>query len=140
MPIFGKTSSQAPEKDLPRHDARTTYFGPKVRLNGDLSGEEDVVFDGRLEGRVTLSGAFRVGPEGEVHAEVTAGVVVIGGRVVGNVAAAERVELLPSGVLEGDIRAPKIVIAEGAQFRGRIDMGGRAEGGTAPQPSPDEPR
>ncbi len=139
MPIFGKTSSQAPEKEPPRHDARTTYFGPKVRLTGELSGEEDVTFDGRLDGRVTLSGAFRVGPQGEVRGEVAARVVVVGGHVVGNVSSAERVELLPSGVLEGDIRAPKIVIAEGAQFRGRIDMGGRAEG-AAPQPAPDEPR
>jgi cytoskeletal protein CcmA (bactofilin family) len=50
---------------------------------------------------------------------------VVAGRIVGNVTAAERVELLPSAVLEGNIRAPKIAIAEGAQFKGSVDMGGK---------------
>jgi len=140
MSIFGKSGAPAPEKDSPRHEIRPTYFGPKVRLQGDLSGDEDVVFDGRLDGRVNAAKTFRVGPQGEVHAEVTGRVVVIGGRVFGNVVASERVELLPTGVLEGNIRAPKIVIAEGAQFKGSVDMEGRPEAGAAPPPGPAENR
>jgi len=132
MAIFGKPRSPSPEKDSPRHEIRRTYFGPKVRLKGDLTGDEDILFDGRVEGRVNVARSFRVGLEGQVHAEVTAHVVVIGGRVVGNVVASERVELLPTGVLEGNIRAPKIVMAEGAQFRGSVDMESRGEG-AAPQ-------
>jgi cytoskeletal protein CcmA (bactofilin family) len=134
MAIFGRPSSTSPEKDSPRHEIGPTYVGAKVRLQGDLTGDEDVVFDGRVEGRVNVARTFRVGPEGQVHAEVTARVVVIGGRVVGNVVASDRVELLPTGVLEGNIRAPKIVIAEGAQFRGSVDMEGRPDVAAATPP------
>ena len=144
MAIFGKSRSPSPEKDSPRHEIRRTYVGPNVRLKGDLTGDEDIFFDGRVEGRVNVARSFRVGPEGQVHADVTAPVVVIGGRVVGNVVASERVELLPTGVLEGNIRAPKIVMAEGAQFRGSVDMesrGGEAAPPDGPQgPGSDAPR
>lgn len=136
MAIFGKPRLPSPEKDSPRHEIRRTYFGPKVRLHGDLTGDEDVLFDGRVEGRVNVARSFRVGPEGQVHAEVTARVVVIGGRVVGNVVASDRVELLPTGVLEGNIRAPKIVIAEGARFRGSVDMESPRESTAPPDGSP----
>jgi len=134
MAIFGRPGSPSPEKDSTRHEIGATYVGPKVRLEGELTGDEDVVFDGRMDGRVNVARSFRVGPEGRVHADVTARVVVIGGRVVGNVVASDRVELLPTGVLEGNIRAPKIVIAEGAQFRGSVDMENRPEAGAATPP------
>lgn len=127
MPIFGKNSPSPPDKELPRQEMRPTYLGPKVRLAGELSGDEDVLFDGTVEGRVALAKSFRVGSHGKVHAEVSARVVVIGGTVVGDVVATERVEILPTGVLEGNIRAPKIVIAEGAKFKGSVDMGEPAE-------------
>jgi cytoskeletal protein CcmA (bactofilin family) len=132
MSIFGKSPSPAPERESPHQELRPTYFGPKVRLEGELSADEDVLFDGRIEGRVHVANAFLVGSQGQVHAEVTARVVVIGGRVVGNVVASERAEILRTGVLEGDIRAPKIVIAEGAQFKGSVDMGDRPGDGEPP--------
>ncbi|HSB35709.1 MAG TPA: polymer-forming cytoskeletal protein, partial [Thermoanaerobaculia bacterium] len=76
------------------------------------------------EGRVQVGKSFRVGPTGHVHGEVNARSVSIAGHVEGDVIAAERVEILPTGILEGNIRSPKIVIAEGAQFKGRVDMAG----------------
>ncbi len=128
MSIFRKDSSSPPEKETPRSEVRPSYFGPKVRLRGELGGDEEILFDGRLEGRVDVSKSFRVGPAGQVLAEVNARVVTIAGHVVGNVLASEKVEILPTGVLEGNIRAPKIVIAEGAKFKGSVDMGERGEG------------
>lgn len=132
MAIFGKPRSPSPEKDSPRREIRHTYLGPKVHFHGDLTGDEDILFDGRVEGRVNVASSFRIGPEGRVHADVLAREVVIGGRVVGDVIAADRVELLSTGVLEGNIRAPKIIIAEGAQFRGSVDM--ESHGGAAAPP------
>lgn len=144
MAIFGKPRSPSSEKESPRHEIRRTYVGPMVRLQGELTGDEDIVLDGRVEGRVNVARSFRVGPEGQVHADVTARVVVIGGRVLGNVVASERVELLPTGVLEGNIRAPKIVMADGAQFRGSVDMESRGEEAAPPDgshgPGGDAPR
>lgn len=131
MAIFGKSGGTAPagggEPGL-----RISFIGEKMRFQGELLGDEDVLVEGRVEGRVKISRAFRVGPQGVVMAEVAAATVAIAGRVVGNVSAEERVELLATGVLEGNIRAPRIVIGEGARFTGRIDM----SGGTAlPSPS-----
>ena len=68
---------------------------------------------------------MKVGANAVVVAEITAQSVVVAGKVTGNVVATDRVEILPTGTLEGNIRAPKIAIAEGATFKGSVDMGGR---------------
>ncbi|MBK8597649.1 MAG: polymer-forming cytoskeletal protein [Holophagales bacterium] len=86
-----------------------------------------------------LQRGLRIGPQAQVNAEVKAHHVVIAGRVVGNVVAAEKVEILPSGILEGNIRAPKIAIAEGAQFKGSVDMGGKAPAEAAAVHTPGPP-
>jgi cytoskeletal protein CcmA (bactofilin family) len=75
-----------------------------------------------------------VGPTAEVLAELDVKSVVIDGRVVGNVTASECLEILATGSLEGNIRTSKIVIAEGAQFKGSVDMGGKP--GPAAEPTP----
>jgi cytoskeletal protein CcmA (bactofilin family) len=121
MAIFGKSGGSQPA-DRGEPGPRSSFIGPRIHFRGELLGDEDVLVEGRVEGRVKVSKAFRVGPQGVVLAEVAAGTVTIAGRVVGNVTADERVELLPTGSLEGDIRAPCIVVGEGARFTGRIDM------------------
>ncbi len=131
MAIFGKRGGPAPE-GFQEPVSRSSFIGSRIRIQGELLGDEDVLVEGRVEGRVEVSKDFRVGLSGVVLAEVAAATVAIAGHVVGNVRAAERVELLPTGTLEGDIHAPRIVIGEGARFTGRIDMSGRAE---APPPS-----
>ncbi len=131
MAMFGKTGGPAPPGREPP-ELRASFIGPKIRFQGEVLGDEDVVVEGYLEGRVKISKACRVGAHGVVLAEVAAATVTIAGRVVGNVSAVERVELLSTGTLEGNIQAPRIVIGEGARFTGRIDMSG---GTAAPPPS-----
>jgi cytoskeletal protein CcmA (bactofilin family) len=131
MAMFGKTGGPAPPgREIP--ESGSSFIGPKIRFQGELLGDEDVLVEGHLEGRVKTSKAFRVGAHGVVLAEVAAATVTIAGRVVGNVSAVERVELLSTGILEGNIQAPRIVIGEGARFTGRIDMSGAT---VAPSPS-----
>jgi len=105
---------------------KKAVIGPNIRIQGELSGDEDLVVEGRVEGKISVTKGLRIGPQAQVNAEVKAHHVVIAGRLVGNVVATERVEILPSGILEGNIRAPKIAIAEGAQFKGSVDMSGKA--------------
>ena len=111
-------------------------IGPHVRIQGELSAEEDIAVEGRVEGKISVTQSLKIGPGAQVNAEVKAQSVIIAGKVIGNVTATERVELLPSGALEGNIRAPKIVIAEGAQFRGSVDMGSRAKDAPPETPAP----
>ncbi len=114
-------------------------IGPNIRIQGELSGDEDLVVEGRVEGKISVTKGLRIGPQAQVNAEVKAHHVVIAGRIVGNVIATEKVEILPSGILEGNIRAPKIAIAEGAQFKGSVDMGGKPAAEQAAAHAPNAP-
>ncbi|HEY3350889.1 MAG TPA: polymer-forming cytoskeletal protein [Thermoanaerobaculia bacterium] len=133
MAIFGK-SSQGPAPAGRVEPARgPSVIGPHTRVQGELLGDEDVLVEGRLEGRVLLAREFRVAAGAVVVADVHAGTVVIAGEVVGDVSATERVEILPSGSLEGNIRAPKVAVGDGARFKGSVDMSaGPPPGGDAP--------
>jgi cytoskeletal protein CcmA (bactofilin family) len=133
MAIFGK-SSQSPAHAGRVEPARgPSVIGPHIRVQGELLGDEDVLVEGRVEGKVLLAREFRVAPGGVVVADVHAGTVVIAGEVVGDVSATERVEILPSGSLEGNIRAPKVAVGDGARFKGSVDMSaGPSPGGDAP--------
>ncbi len=127
MALFGKNDkreSASPEKGRAGGEACATYLGPLVRIRGELNAEEDLTVDGRVEGRIAAVRTLHVGPKASIEAEIAGSVVLIAGRVTGDVEASERVELLPSGHLEGNIHAPRIVIAEGATFKGSVEMGG----------------
>ena len=105
-------------------------IGASVVIKGELSAKEDLTISGRVEGKIEVRDhVVRVGREAQVHAEINARAVMVEGTVVGNVNATERIELLENGSVEGDIAAPKIAMAEGAQFRGKIDMAARNAAG-----------
>jgi cytoskeletal protein CcmA (bactofilin family) len=96
-------------------------------VKGEVLGDEDVVVEGVIEGQVRISRDLRVSPGGSVRATVDAQSVIVSGEVLGDCTAAQRVEIQASGRLTGNIRAPKIVIAEGAVFKGNSDMSGRKD-------------
>jgi cytoskeletal protein CcmA (bactofilin family) len=102
-------------------------IGPKTVIKGDVTGDEDVTVEGTIEGQVRISRDLRVAPGGTVRATVEAQSVVVSGEVVGDCAALQRVEIQSSGRLTGNIRAPRIVIAEGAVFKGNSDMSSRKD-------------
>ena len=87
-----------------------------------------ILVEGLVEGTVRITGPLRVGPGGVVKATVSAQSVVVAGEVVGDCHATERVEIEAGGKLTGDIRAPRVVIVEGATFRGNSDMSPRRDG------------
>jgi cytoskeletal protein CcmA (bactofilin family) len=102
-------------------------IGPSVHIKGTLSGREDLTVDGRVEGKITLrEHQLTIGANGHIEAELQAKAIVVHGKVVGNVIAEHRVEVAASGTVHGDIRAPRVSIADGAMFRGTIDMDTRS--------------
>jgi cytoskeletal protein CcmA (bactofilin family) len=110
-------------------------IGKSVVIKGELNGSEDLTVEGSVEGKVELKQhALTIGPNGRLHAEVFAKVVIVLGQVVGNVTASEKVDIRDKGVVEGNIVAPRIAIADGAQFRGSVDMQRRAD-----TPKPEAP-
>ena len=97
--------------------------GGTVVIKGELIGEEDLNIDGTVEGTVTVNGyQVTMDEHGKVVGEITARTVIVFGSVIGNVMAEERIEVRDGGLVEGDLIAPKVVLAEGARFKGSIDM------------------
>ncbi len=101
----------------------TTIIGESILISGSLNGDEDLTVRGRVEGTLTLTKTLVVEPTGIVKAEVQVKSCIISGVVVGNVTATESVEITKEGRMVGDISAPRVIIVDGASFRGRIDMG-----------------
>jgi cytoskeletal protein CcmA (bactofilin family) len=101
----------------------STIIGESILISGSLNGDEDLTVRGRVEGTLTLTKTLVVEPTGIVKAEVQVKNCVIAGVVVGNVTATESVEITREGRMVGDINAPRVIIVDGASFRGRIDMG-----------------
>lgn len=98
-------------------------IGKTIVVRGELSGEEDLIIEGKIEGKVDLENHHLVvEKEGNIEAEVFAKTVTILGRMEGNLNAKERVVIQKSGSLTGDIRAPRVVIEDGAKFKGSVDM------------------
>jgi cytoskeletal protein CcmA (bactofilin family) len=99
------------------------HIGRSVVIKGELDGSEDLVIDGHVEGKIELRDhTLTIGTNGRIKAQVFAKAVIVLGELTGNINAAERVEIREDGAVDGDIVAPRVAIAEGAHFRGSIDM------------------
>lgn len=103
-----------------------TIIGPNLHVNGRIEGEEDLRIEGRVEGAVSLTETLYVAEGGIVAAKVAARDVVVSGIVVGNVSATNSVTLNAGAKLVGDIATPRLIISDGAAFRGNVAMDGEA--------------
>jgi cytoskeletal protein CcmA (bactofilin family) len=126
-PAAGPNTSHEP----PRRTDRAT-IGASIFIKGDLSGEEDLVIEGRVEGKVDLKqNNVTVGKNGKVKADVSGRVVTIEGEVTGNVFAREQAILRQSGAINGNIQAPRVILEDGSRFKGSIDMEPQKELGSS---------
>ncbi|HXV76263.1 MAG TPA: polymer-forming cytoskeletal protein [Candidatus Polarisedimenticolaceae bacterium] len=98
-------------------------IGQSVEIKGTLTGNEDLTIEGLVDGKILVKDhSLTIGANGRITAEVHAKNVVVVGQVVGNITADDKVEVAPSGSVHGDVRAPRVAIADGAKFKGSIDM------------------
>jgi cytoskeletal protein CcmA (bactofilin family) len=112
----------------------TVNIGKSVVIKGELSGSEDLTIEGQVDGKIELrQNVLTIGPNGKIKAQVFAKSVIILGEVTGNVTASEKVDIRDNGSVDGDIAAPRVAIAEGAHFRGSIDMQRTGTGGSKQQ-------
>jgi len=128
MALFtNKEQQQAPPRPQTRDGAPAaptfTFFGPNVTIDGKVTGNEPVLIEGTVRGGINLAGDLRIGTKARIEAKVHAKNVIVEGKVSGDITADERVELVASATVDGNIKAPKIIVAEGARFRGSVDMG-----------------
>jgi cytoskeletal protein CcmA (bactofilin family) len=106
------------------------HIGKSVVIRGELSGSENLYIDGQVEGTIELRDHnLIVGPNGRVHAHVNAKEVIIQGTVLGDIRAVDRVDIRKSGALTGDLVAARVVMEDGAFFKGSVDIQKGMEGG-----------
>ena len=107
-----------------KHSERdVAHIGPSVVIKGELHGNEDLTVDGVVEGTIVLrEHVLTIGPHGRIKAQVLANSVVVLGEVTGDVTASELIDIREGGAVDGDLAAPRVAIAAGAHFCGRVDM------------------
>ncbi len=107
-----------------RQQGQQATIGSSITIRGDVTGDEDLLIQGRVDGSIDLKQhSVTVGQEGQVKADISGRVIAIEGRVEGNLKAEEQVILRSSAYVQGDIVAPRVVLENGARFRGGVDMG-----------------
>lgn len=99
-----------------------TVIGEGLTIEGELTGDDEVVVHGTVRGTLTTTDAVSVASGGVVEADLTASSVTVAGQVTGNVVAQERVDIQAGGRLVGDIKSARFTIADGASFKGSVDM------------------
>jgi len=104
-------------------DNSSAIIGESIIVVGDVSGKEDILINGTVEGDLNFrENDIFVGKTGHVNANVTAKIIIVEGDVRGELRANEQVKIKPSGKVTGDIRAPRVELDDGCQFKGSVDM------------------
>lgn len=99
-----------------------TVIGEGITIEGEFTSEDEVVVHGTVRGTMSTSATISIGSSGTVEADVTAESLGISGQVTGDVSASQRVDIQAGGRLIGDVKASRLTIADGASFKGNVDM------------------
>ena len=122
-PPMQQVTAPMPQPESRRIERDVVNIGKSVVIKGELNGSEDLTIEGQVEGKIELKEhALTIGPNGKIKAQVFAKSVIVLGEVHGNVTASEKVDIRDGGSVDGDIISPRVAIAEGAHFRGSVDM------------------
>lgn len=125
----------AQQPETRRIERDVVNIGKSVVIKGELNGSEDLTIEGHVEGKIELKDhVLTIGSNGKIRAQVFAKAVIVQGEVHGNVTATDKVDIRDGGSVDGDIVSPRVAIAEGAHFRGSVDMQRKAAASAPAQP------
>jgi cytoskeletal protein CcmA (bactofilin family) len=132
-PAPAPVQAYTPRPETSHHMERDIVnIGKSVVIKGELNGSEDLTIEGHVEGTIQLKdNVLTIGPNGKIKAQIFAKSVIVLGEVSGNVTASDKVDIRDNGSVDGDLIAPRVAIAEGAHFRGSVDMQRRSGQTTA---------
>jgi len=131
-------STLDPGRPIPAAGGGQARIGPSVQVKGEINGSEDLEIHGSVEGTVTLDERrLTIGPTAKVSADLTAREIVIYGSVKGNLKAKDRIEIKKDGSVVGDLSTARIMIEDGAYFKGSIEIerGAETQRGVKAQPA-----
>jgi len=127
-----------PSRPIPATGGTPARIGPSVQVKGEINGSEDLEIHGSVEGTVTLEERrLTIGPTAKVSADLSAREIVIFGSVKGNLKAKDRIEIKKDGSVVGDLSTARIMIEDGAYFKGSIEIekGAETQRATKAQPA-----
>lgn len=133
MSIFGKQKpagkSPSPRQEIISQPAASpvTIVSRGTVIHGEISSGDMLQVDGHVEGNIAVKNKVVIGGSGRITADITASAIQVYGKIIGDVVATDRVTIENTGSVEGNIRSPKLMISEGAHFRGNIDMSQKTE-------------
>ncbi len=136
-----KENEDAPAAAAPPRSSssRLATLGPSITINGKLSGDEDLLIEGHVEGEITLKqNSVTVGRSGVVKADVYGKTICVEGEVHGNLFGDDQVVIRKSGKVFGNLTAPRVTLEDGAKFRGAIDMEPKAAKKSSGAPAPSQ--
>jgi cytoskeletal protein CcmA (bactofilin family) len=126
---FSTSGSASKDASLPVSSKASACVSQGIKIKGEVNGDEDLFVDGQIEGKITLGKAvMTIGPNANIKADVTAREVVVRGRVQGKLTGAERIQIWHTARINGDLKADRIAIEEGAELHGNIEVGKLANG------------
>jgi cytoskeletal protein CcmA (bactofilin family) len=121
--VVGAPAQVAPPDPRGKNMEKLVNIGQSITIKGELTGNEDLTIEGKVEGKISLKDHnLTIGSNGRIAAEIFAKTVLVIGEIVGNITADDKVEIAATGSMRGDIVAPRVVLADGARFKGSIDM------------------
>ena len=126
------TSNKKPEgRDFDDYSTSTSvsssFFGKTMKIEGEITSDEDVTIEGKLKGQLKVSKTLTIGKDGYVNGKISASVVQISGEAEGEISASEKLEISSGGQYTGNIQAETFVVAEGAKLKGTINMASKKE-------------
>jgi cytoskeletal protein CcmA (bactofilin family) len=127
MAIFNQTKNPLPAIPVPAaaNGSQSSVVGKTLLIKGEIYSDDEILIEGKIQGKINVKNRVIVGINGNVEADIEAREVIIKGKVTGNVKGSQRVEIVPAGVLHGNISSPRVVIADSGIFEGNIEMHGR---------------
>jgi cytoskeletal protein CcmA (bactofilin family) len=108
-------------------ELKPTVIGETIIIRGEVYGKEDLIVKGRVEGSIKLEKQLIIDNTGDIKADVDSNEVKISGKLKGNISARSRVQVTKEGTMNGDIKSPRVILADGCKFKGNIDMEASAE-------------
>jgi cytoskeletal protein CcmA (bactofilin family) len=129
-PSIPSSNSPVPRESSPAAPTRSdASISQGIRIKGEVTGSEDLFVDGLVDGKLNLTnGSLTIGPNGQVKADVTAREVIVRGKVEGRVSGRDRVALLSTGQVNGEVQTDRLVIEDGAMLRGKVEAGKQPKG------------
>jgi len=125
--------------EMPRPSRGVATIGPSIAIKGDVTGEEDLLIEGRVEGKILLkANSVTIGRNGRVKANVYANSIMVEGEVEGDLIGKDEVVIRQSGKVKGNVAAPRVVLDSGARFQGSIDMEQQSQSRPAAEAKPAE--